>query len=61
MKYSKEEIEQKLKDLLYEMLSSYNQEGSILSLEYDEEKQECNLKMSVNIVEEDNYIGFSSY
>lgn len=40
MKYSKEEIEKRLKDMLYEMLSSQNQEDGFISLEYDEEKQE---------------------
>ncbi len=61
MKYSKEEIESRLKDMLHEILRGYNQEDSILSLEYDEEKQECNLKMTVNIVEEDDYVGFAGY
>ena len=61
MKYSKEEIEKRLKDMLYEMLSSQNQEDGFISLEYDEEKQECNVRMSVHTVEEDDYIGFSGY
>lgn len=61
MKYSKEEIEKRLKDMLHEMLRGYHQEDSILSLEYDEEKQECNLKMNVHIVEEDDYVGFGVY
>ncbi len=61
MKYNKEEIEKRLKDMLHEMLRDYNQEDSILSLEYDEEKQECNLKMNVHIVEEDDYVGFGVY
>ena len=61
MEYSKEEIEKRLKDMLHEMLRGYNQEDSILSLEYDEEKQECNLKMNVHIVEEDDYVGFGVY
>ena len=61
MRYSKEEIEKRLKDMLHVMFRGYHQEDSILSLEYDEEKQECNLKMSVHIVEEENYIGFACY
>jgi hypothetical protein len=61
MKYSKEEIEKRLKDMLHEILRDYNQEDSIISLEYDEENQECNLKMTVHIVEEDDYIGFDEY
>jgi len=61
MEYTKEEIENRLKDMLHEILRTYNQENSILSLEYDEENQECNLRMSVHIVEEDDYIGFGVY
>jgi hypothetical protein len=61
MKYSKEEIEKRLKDTLYEILSDQNQEDGFISLEYNEEKQECNVRMSVHIVEEDDYIGFGSY
>lgn len=61
MKYTKEEIETRLKDMLHEILRGYYQEDSILSLEYDEEKQKCNLKMNVHIVEEDDYIGFAGY
>lgn len=59
--YSKTEIENRLKELLHEMLRGYNQEDSIISLEYDEEKNECNLKLTVNIVEEDDYVGFGGY
>lgn len=61
MKYTKEEIEEKLKDMLHEILRGHNQEDSIISVSYDEEKQECNIKMTVSIVEEDNYVGFASY
>jgi hypothetical protein len=61
MKYSKEEIEKTLKDMLHEILRGYHQEDSIISLEYDESKQECNVKMTVHIVEEDEYIGFAAY
>lgn len=60
-KYSKKEIEKRLKDMLDDMLRSYNQEGSILSLKYDEKKQECNVKMNIHIFEEDDYVGFSGY
>lgn len=61
MKYKNEEIEKRLKDMLHEILRGYNQEDSIISLKYNEEKQECNLTLSVNIVEEDDYIGFACY
>ena len=47
--------------MLHEILRGYNQEDSIISLKYNEEKQECNLTLSVNIVEEDDYIGFACY
>ena len=61
MKRNKEEIEKRLKDMLHEILRSWSQEDSILSLEYDEEKQECNVRMNVHIVEEDDYVGFGVY
>lgn len=47
--------------MLFDMLSDYNQEDGIISLEYDEEKEECNLKMSVHIIAEDDYVGFACY
>lgn len=61
MKYSKEEVEKRLKDTLHEMLRGCHQEDSIISLEYDEEKQQANLVMNVHIVEEDDYVGFGGY
>ena len=61
MTHTKEEIEKRLKDMLHEMLRGYNQEDSIISLDYDETNQECNIKMTVNIVDEDDYIGFGCY
>jgi hypothetical protein len=61
MNYTKEEIESRLKELLYDLLRSGNQEGSILSLNYNEKKQECNVTLTVNIIEEDDYIGFDGY
>jgi len=60
-KFSKEEIEKRLKDMLHEMLRTQYQEDSIISLTYDEEKNECLVRMTVNIVEEDDYIGFNGY
>lgn len=57
----KEEIEAILKDLLYECLSTANQEDAIISLEYDEANNEAIVKLSVHIEEDDNYIGFSGY
>lgn len=61
MSYTKEQIEEKLKDLLSEALESLNQEDGIISLKYDEKNKECTVKMNVVIVEEDNYVGFAGY
>jgi len=60
-KFTKEQIEKRLMDMLYEMLSDYNQEDGIISVEYIEGSHECTVKMNVNIVEEDDYVGFGSY
>lgn len=60
MKYSKEEIENRLKNLLNELMSGYNQDHSIISLELSEDKSTCDVKLSVCIVEED-YVGFQGY
>ena len=47
--------------MLHEILRDYNQEDSILSIEYDQKNEECVIKMNVTIVEDDDYIGFSGY
>lgn len=59
--YNKEEIEKRLKDMLHEILRSHGQEDSIIKLEYDEANQQCNIKMNVHIIEEDDYVGFGVY
>lgn len=61
MSYTKKEIEFQLMNTLNEMLRNYNQEDSIISLDYDENNQQCTVKMNVHIVEKDNYIGFGVY
>lgn len=61
MKYSKEEIESKLKELLNELLESGKQDGSIIDLTYDESEEQCYVTLSVHIVEEDDYVGFQGY
>lgn len=61
MGYTKKEIESRLKNMLDECLESYNQDGSIISIVYDPEKNECTVKLNVYIVEEDNYVGFQGY
>jgi hypothetical protein len=61
MNYKKEEIENRLKEILDDLLSTINQDGSIISLDYDESKNECVVKMDVFINEDDNFIGFQSY
>ena len=61
MKYSKEQIEKNLTELLEECLSSANQDGAIISLNYDEETELCVITMATSIIEEDDYIGFQGY
>lgn len=61
MQYTKEEIEKRLVDMLYEILRGHNQEDGIRSLVYDEENQVCTVKLDVHIVKEDDYIGFAGY
>ena len=60
-KYTKEEIEEQLYELLRDCLESGNQESAIKSLEYDPEKNEAHIIMDVTIVEEDDYVGFDGY
>lgn len=61
MKYTKEQIETTLVDLLYDLLSYGNQESAIISLEYDDVEKVCNVKLRTHIVEDDDYIGFDGY
>jgi hypothetical protein len=61
MPYTKEEIENSLRELLYDCLSTANQESAIKTLSYNEETHECTIVMSTHINEEDNYIGFEGY
>lgn len=60
-KFSKDEIEEGLRELLNECLRGANQEGSIISIKYDEDRQECTVQMTVHIVDEDDFIGFEGY
>ena len=61
MKHSKEEVETVLYDMLHEALGSYNQEDALISLDYNEEKEECVVRLNVTIIEEDSYVGFAGY
>ncbi len=61
MDQSNQAIERELKNLLYEMLSTRYQQDAIISLDYDPKSQECTVKLTVHIVEEDQYIGFAGY
>jgi len=61
MKYTKEEIEQRLTWMLKECLESGNQESAVISLKYDPETEEATIRMRTHIWEEDDYIGFDSY
>lgn len=60
-KYTNQEIEIRLGEMLHEILRRFNQEDSIKSLEYDPTNQECVVKLKVHIVERDDYIGFGVY
>jgi hypothetical protein len=61
MKYTKEQIEERLTEMLSDCLEYGNQESAIISLEYDPETEEATIKMSTHIVEEDDYVGFEGY
>ena len=61
MKYTVEEIENRLKELLSECLESANQEHGIISLKYDPETEKATIIMDTTIVEKDDYIGFEAY
>lgn len=58
---TKQEKEQELRELLDECLESCNQDGSIIDLAYDEDSNTCIVKLTVNEVERDKYIGFAGY
>lgn len=60
-RYTREEIEKRLKDALHEALRSFNQEDGMVSLHLDEDGSTCTVKLGVVIVEEDDYVGFSGY
>lgn len=55
------QIEAALYEMLNECLEGANQDGSILELKYDPESKTCTVKLTVEIIEEDNYIGFQGY
>ena len=61
MNYTKEEVETRLEEASYEMLEGFNQEDSIISVDYDPTNQSCLVKLKVHIVERDDYIGFGAY
>lgn len=61
IKYTKEQIEKSLRDLLNELMRSDNQDGSIRSFHYNEDTKQCTVVFSTCIIEEDDYIGFQGY
>lgn len=61
MKYTKEEIEKTLTEMLRECLESYNQESALVSLEYDSDSGQAIVVLDTCIIEEDDYIGFEGY
>lgn len=61
MKYTKEEIERRLKEMLSECLETYNQESAIVSIDYNPDTEKTIIVMNTAIVEEDDYVGFDGY
>ena len=55
------EIEKYLRDLLYEALSSINQEAGIVSLDYNQEEGKCTVILDVVRIPEEDYVGFAGY
>jgi len=58
MNLSKEQIEEILTEQVRE---SFNYNDSILSVDYNMQKEEFTVVFKVHIVEEDNYIGLMCY
>ena len=52
MKPTKEEIELQLKELLNDLLEYGNQDGTIISLNYNKDTETCTVEMNVVITEE---------
>lgn len=61
MKYTQEYIEGQLYELLDELLSYGNQEGSIKNITYNSDTKTCIVEFNTIIIEEDDYIGFVGY
>lgn len=53
--YTNDEIEQRLYNLLCDLLESRNQESALINVEYDKEKNVCTAKLEVTIFENDDY------
>ena len=49
---TKLEIEQEVKSRLNEALESFNDDGSIISVEYDEESETCMVKLPIVLTKE---------
>jgi len=58
---TKEKIEIRLKDILQEIFQAHHLEDSIILISYDEKKEQCTINMTVQVVEEDDYVGFGNY
>ena len=54
-------IESELRDLLYDALSSINQESGIRDISYNPKEKTCTVVLSVVNIPEDDYIGFAGY
>lgn len=57
----KKYIEERLYNLLDELLAYGNQDGSILKLDYDPSLNMCTVELKVVIINKDDYIGFQGY
>ena len=53
------EIESKLKELLDELLEYGNQEGSIISINYNKETETCTVEMNVVLTQEPEFINIT--
>lgn len=49
---SKEEIELEVKNRLNEALESFNDDGSVISVEYDEKTETCMVKFPIILTQE---------
>ncbi len=61
MKLAKEEVKNRLSDMLEECLESCNQDGSFIVKYVDLKNMKFCVEFDIVKVEEDDYIGFAGY